>query len=386
MAKEKKRRSIFIIHFQPLERFPPVTNLLDYLADHANEKIVVVSTSGRKESMLRPYFGKTKEIIIKRTPGIIPGSFLRMFHYAEFYLCSLFLLIKKKPASVLYFETLSSWPSLMYKKLRGDKVKLLLHCHEYTGPENYNDMWLIKNMHSVESKMYSTAYEWISHTNEVRLQQFKRDHSLESSNRQVFHVMPNYPPKSWSSFKTDFGSAKKTRLVFVGSLGYNNMYLQETVDWVLLNKEFLTLDIYAYNIDKKARELLQDIQCDSLRYFGGCDYNELPRILKNYDVGLLLYKPYNFNHIYGVSNKVYEYLACGLDVWFPEDNTFMLSLTREKVYPKIIALDFKRLSDFDFKKATKRVGLEDVSDDYFYENVYDEIYKNLSSHLKKKPE
>lgn len=354
-------------------------NLLNYLGDTTDTPVVVISTSDKKGSPLKPYTRKWENITVKRTPGIIPGSFLRLFHYAAFYLYNLFLLIKIKPVSVLYFETLSSWPALMYKKFRGDKVKLLLHCHEYTSPENYNDMWLVEKMHRMETKRYSYAYKWISHTNEVRMEQFKRDNSLQDANPDIFHAMPNYPSKSWASYKNEFGSAKKIRLVFVGSLGYDNMYLQEIVDWVLSNNDFLSLDIFAYNIDEKAKYLLDSISNNSINYYKGRDYQELPVLLKNYDIGLVLYKPYNFNHINGVSNKVYEYLACGLDVWFPKDNTFMLSLVREEVYPKIIALDFKSLSNFDFKKAVKREGLNNKPGNYFYENVYEEIYKNMSS-------
>lgn len=370
---------IFIIHFQPLERFPPVINLLNYLGDTTDTPVVVISTSGKKGSPLKPYTGKWENITIKRTPCIIPGSFLRLFHYAAFYLYSLFLLIKVKPVSVLYFETLSSWPALMYKKLRGDKVKLLLHCHEYTSPENYNDMWLVKKMHTMEAKMYAHNYEWISHTNEVRLSQFRTDNNLNEADNRIFHTMPNYPSRSWKEYKTEFGSTTRTRLVFVGSLGYNNMYLQETVDWVSLNKDYLSLDIYAYNIDKKARDLLLNNGRDCVRYFGGINYKDLPQTLKNYDVGLVMYKPFSYNTVIAVSNKVFEYLACGLDVWFSEDMTYTHSYSRQNSYPKIIPLNFKRLNEFIFKSALNREGLNKADDNYFYENIYGAIYKSMVS-------
>ncbi|HET7115232.1 MAG TPA: hypothetical protein VFI29_01995, partial [Hanamia sp.] len=268
------------------------------------------------------------------------------------------------------------------KKLKGNKVNLLLHCHEYTSPENYNDMWLVQKMHKMETKMYPVSYVWISHTNEVRLEQFKKDHDLENVNKNIFHVMPNYPSRSWSSFKTDFGSTDKTRIVFVGSLGYDNMYLQETVDWVELNKDCFSLDIYAYNIDKKAKNLLDSINNNCINHYQGFDYKELPFILKKYDIGLVLYKPYNFNHVNGVSNKVFEYLACDLDVWFPKDNTYMLSMVREKSYPKILGLDFTNLPGFDFKNALKRDGMDYHSDNFFYETIYKEIYENMATDSK----
>ena len=381
MKKEEERKSerLFIIHFQPLERFPPVQNLLRYLANHIKGKITVITTANKSGSGLSPYKSHSDNLKIRRTPGIIPGSFFRIVNYAGFYLYSLLLLIKTRPQSVLYFETLSSWPALVYKKLRGKKVRLLLHCHEYTSPADYKNMWLVQQIHEMEKKMYADAYAWISHTNEVRLEQFKKDHFLENVDTRLFHTMPNYPPKSWSAFQTDFHSKEKIRLVFVGSLGYDNMYLQETVEWVMQNEAHLSLDIYAYNIDQKARDLLQSITTECINYYQGCDYSELPAILQNYDVGLVLYKPYNYNHINGISNKVYEYLACGLDVWFPKDNSHMLSIEREIQYPKVLAVDFKNLSHFDYCKAVRREGISCCEDGYFYEKVYEEIGSAMSA-------
>ena len=374
--KKSTDKKIFIIHFQPLERFPPVINLLNYVAEKINGKITVISTADKKESPLST-FSSRKNVIIKRTPAIKPGSAFRIFSYATFYITSLYLLIVQKADVVLYFETLSSWPALMYKKLKKNKVKLFLHCHEYTAPADYKNMRLNEAMHRIESKMYTRDYEWISHTNEVRLSQFRTDNNLNEVDNKIFHIIPNYPPKSWKKHRTEFGSTIKTRLVFVGSLGYDNMYLEETINWVALNKDHLSLDIYAYNIDEKAVGLLQNKGHDCVTYLGGINYEDLPKILKNYDVGLVMYKPFSYNTVIAISNKVFEYLACGLDVWFSEDMTYTLSYSRQNSYPKIIPLNFKRLDEFDFKSALNREGLNEADNNYFYENVYEDIYKSM---------
>jgi hypothetical protein len=84
------------------------------------------------------------------------------------------------------------------------------------------------------------------------------------------------------------------------------------------------------------------------------------------------------NWIQNAPNKVFEYLACGLDVWFSKTITYTLSIARDDVYPKIIAVDFDNLKEFNIQKAIKRDGIKLKSDDFFYENIYGEIYKNLS--------
>ncbi|HET7116174.1 MAG TPA: hypothetical protein VFI29_06770, partial [Hanamia sp.] len=104
-----KKRKLVIIHFEPLERFPPVMNLLDYLIGEANKNIIVISTEDKKGSNLKKYENAFIKII--RTPAIVPGTFFRLFNYVFFYLYSLWILIWREPAVVLYFETLSSWPA-----------------------------------------------------------------------------------------------------------------------------------------------------------------------------------------------------------------------------------------------------------------------------------
>jgi hypothetical protein len=131
-------------------------------------------------------------------------------------------------------------------------------------------------------------------------------------------------------------------------------------------------------MDERSRRFLQTIQNNHVRVQDACDYEQLPATLKNYDVGLVIYKPTSDNWIYNAPNKVFEYLACGLDVWFSKTMTFAMTFARENVFPKIIPVDFEKLNAFDFRSAISRDGLSMVENPFYYENVYDEIYKSLS--------
>lgn len=375
----KGKAKLFIIHFHPLERYPPIINLLDYFGTNDAEDVVVISTLNESPSVIQRYQSPSKNIKINRTPPINPNSNFRIFNYLFFNLRSFYLLAKNKPKAVLYFETISSWPAMLYKKLRGDKVKLLVHYHEYSTPLEYKKgMRLVKATHQMEQKMYPFAFDWISQTNEIRLEKFIDDNHLENVNQSIFHKMPNYPSKYWAKGKTNFISSNKIRLVYVGSIGYDSMYLKELTDWVLMNRNTVSLDFYTDNIDDKAKVFLQTIKDDGITFHGGCDYKELPTRLVNYDVGLVIYKPVSENWIHNAPNKVFEYLACGLDVWFSKTMTYTFSISREDVYPKIMALDFEKLDEFNVENAVNRDGLKCKSSEYFYENVYGEIYKALS--------
>ena len=376
--KKKKKTQIVIIHFQPLELYPPVLNFLKYL-DKPEMSALVLSTRNKKGSVFNQFKGLSENIEIKRTPAIIPSSPFRILSYSFFYIYTFCLLVKRNPKAVLYFETISSWPALMYKKWKKNKANLFVHYHEYVSLNEYrNNMRLVKWMHALESKMYEKDYHWISHTNEPRMQKFMTDHRLEKINRNVFHTMPNYPSGNWAKEKTAFGCAEKIRLVYVGSLGYDTMYLKEIVDWVILNAGYISLDIYSHNMDERSRRFLQTIQDNHVRVQDACDYEQLPATLKNYDVGLVIYKPTSDNWIYNAPNKVFEYLACGLDVWFSKTMAYTSTFAQEDVFPKIIPVDFEKLNAFNFRKAINREGLSMVENSFYYENVYDEIYKSLS--------
>jgi len=377
--KNKALHVIVIIHFQPLELYPPVCNLVNYLALNSNDRIIVITTENKKAKKFQSYKNNSKQVVIKRTSAIVPASRLRLFRYFFFYVNTLRLLLKYAPQSVLYFDSISSCPALIYKKIKGSKVKLLTHYHEYCSPVEYaENMFLTKAMHRQEVKMYPHSYHWISQTNEVRLQKMITDNHLENIEQCVFHIMPNYPSRHWAKSKTSYRVSKRTKLVYVGSLGFETTYLQELTEWVVKNKDHFTLDVYSHNIDEKAKSFLASVHQDCIQFHGAVNYQELPNLLTNYDVGLVIYKPVSENWIQNAPNKVFEYLACGLDVWFSKTMTYTLSLATEATFPKTIPVDFETLDDFDFEKVVNREGLTYIESNFFYENVYNDILTAMS--------
>lgn len=376
----KNSDSIVIIHLLPLELYPPVMNLVDYLSKNYLGKIIVLTTYKSAKNSLTLYSNNSSKVLLKRMSLSGKNPIARMINYTIFYLNGISLLIRSKPKAVLYFESLSAWPALVYKKIRGERIKLMVHYHEYNDPQVKSEgTSLMRHFHKLEKKMYS-HFSWISHTNPVRLQMFKDDNGLNKLPKSIFHVMPNYPSSSWMRKEGSYCyKQKQKKLVYVGSLGYDNMYLQEVVDWVGNHPEEFSLDVYSYNIDSKARKILEQGDYENIKYCGGCDYQSLPGLLSHYDIGLVIYKPFSQNTIHAVSNKVFEYLACGLDVWFSEDMMYTFEYERREVFPKVLPVDFKNLNSFDTVHAVCRTGLKFEPSVYFYENIYPEIVQHLSS-------
>jgi hypothetical protein len=235
-------------------------------------------------------------------------------------------------------------------------LALMIHYHEYIALPEYRDgMKLQRWIHGLECRLYPRT-AWVSHTNEERMRRFLQDHAPI----RVPHtaIVPNYPPKSWTR-REPKGARRPLRVVYVGSIDLNTMYVQAFAEWVTGRKGEVVWDIYALHVPDATREYLETVQPECIRFRGSCYYYDLPDLLEGYDIGVVLYKGVMPNHIYAVSNKVLEYAVCGLDVWYAREMVGTYSYdTPATVYPKIIALDFTKMDTFDVDAALDRSGKE----------------------------
>ena len=118
-------------------------NLVDYLGNAQHTELAVISTHIEKKKNLAEYVVQNNQVKIFRPAKTHQSNFLRYWNYLKFYLGTLLFVIKYSPEHILYVETLSSWPALIYKKLKGKKVKLLVHYHEYATPNDYATRMLL---------------------------------------------------------------------------------------------------------------------------------------------------------------------------------------------------------------------------------------------------
>lgn len=374
----KKKLKILFVHFHPLEQYPPAMNLIDYLGSIPDINLSVITNKVVIRRRLSTFSSAQAGTKIYRPACDSDSGWVRYFNYVLFYAASFFILLWERPSAIIYMETLSAWPALLFKRWRGKSLKLLAHYHEYSTPEEYETrMFLSKWMHRMELKHYQ-QFSWLSQTNAIRLQKFVADAGLEHINPVLLHTLPNYPPKSWLKRK-DKPFQHPVKLVYVGSLGYQNMYLKEVADWIGKRTDKYSLDIYAHNLNPEAMVFLEERKTSNVHYRGGCDYQSLPEILSRYDVGLVIYKPFSENTIHAVSNKVFEYLALGLDVWFSADMTYTMNYVKTTSYPKIVPVDFREMEHFDDDAALNREGLNYEAGKYFCEPIYKQLADVLLS-------
>ena len=366
---------LFILHFSPLESYPPVQNLLSYLKQNLSRKNVFVITTATNVAVLRNFKSASSQTRIRRfgKSGQNLGLLQRYWSYIFFNLGSIIYLIIKYPSHILYYETLSAFPVYIYKRYLNKQSKVFIHYHEYTSPKEYEGgMILTKWFHKKEKWLYSHAC-WVSHTNKFRMSYFLDDiKPIELSNT---HVFPNYPSIKWSD-STDNKIADPLRVIYVGALSMDTMYTKEFAEWVMLQKGRVIWDVYSNNITAEAKSyLLGNVKWITLK--SGVNYNELPPILKKYNVGVILYTGHIPNYIYNAPNKLFEYMACGLDVWFPDKLTGSYDYITHDTYPKVYSFDFTKLDQINLNKVIDREGLLPKVSNYFSENVLGEIAQQL---------
>lgn len=309
-------KKIAIVHFHPLEKYPPVMNLIIDIKSLGIFQVLVFSIDNGNKFGNWFNFENAKIFRFGRLHG---NKILRYCTYLQFNILAIIGLLLIKPKVLFAFESYSIIPVYIYKKLF-PKTILFVHYHEYTSLEEVkNSSIYLKFLNSIEKKLFLNC-DWVSQTNEDRLNFFLEDYP-SIKNERTFSA-PNLPPTDWYSYSLKNKSKIETpplKLVHIGALSLKTMYLKEMVEWVIVQEGKFIIDFYTDNITDDAVNYLKLIDSRYVSLFESINYFKLPEVLIIYDIGLTLYNGYIPNHIYSVPNKVYEYLACGLQVWYSKD-------------------------------------------------------------------
>jgi len=297
---------IFILHYLPIEGYPPVLNTLEILQTLAlNVRVMTTSNTNSRFSLINNFS-------ISRYFYSKDNQLWRIFTYFRFNIFGFIQLLIHRPNKILYYETLSCFPALLYKLLF-PKTEIFLHYHEYLSLlEISNSSLYLKCINRFE-KNNLKKMTWISHTNLDRVSLFCRDYPSISSSE--VRTWPNYPLSGWrKNIEKSNENSDLKRIVYVGSVSLVNSYLPEFLTWIQ-NTQDICLDIYSQNLTKDDEESISSIKNVNVK--GVLDYKNLSEILPLYNTGVVLYKPTIPNVKYNIPNKVVEYLACGLSVWCP---------------------------------------------------------------------
>lgn len=338
-----------LVHELPLELYPPTQNLVDFLLRESDSNITVYTSFNHKNRV--PYQNSRAQVIRlgSKTPkyNSLYRKVSRLFwHFRVASLCA-----SLAPESLLYIEPHSALAPYLYYKWFLGKAKLFVHHHEYYSPADYRQPSnkTIRFFHRLETSYLFPKANWISQTNPKRLELFSADHPTVARNK--LQVLPNLPPANWSKVSnqawSDSGQERPLKLVYVGSVSLTDTHIEAVIRWVKQKpQQDVTLDVYAYQVDARTALFLKENSGPNIRFHSeGIAYSDIPNMLSNYHVGLILYKGNTVNFQHNATNKLFEYLACGLDVWYADGLKGVEPYRTSGTYPQVLPVPFQNLSD-----------------------------------------
>jgi hypothetical protein len=341
-------KKLVLIHFQPIEKYPPVMNMINVLGVMEDLQCIVFSMKA-----VDPWFNSPTNCKLVRWGRVSNQAIARYVGYIKFNIFSLIQLLFTKPTAIIAYETYSLWPVYWYQKWN-KSVRVHLHYHEYVSPEeNQNSSIYLKYLHQLEQKLWSHKAT-LSHTNSDRMDLFLRDNTF--IDRKHTLIWPNYPPLSWLAVAREQKNITHTetiKLVHVGAVGMATMYIEEMVNWVIAQEGKYSLAFITDNIDEQAKSFLDTQTSELILVRAGVNYFELPKVLLKYDMGLTLYNGHIPNHTYSVPNKVMEYLVCGLPVAYSKELISTRKFINEYQIANCVELDFSDLTGLQFQEKLK---------------------------------
>ncbi len=322
-----------IIHFQPLEGYPPVMNVIDSMVIEGFET-QVISTNHRGGDW---FVNSNSEVLrIGKCYGSVINRYLC---YLQFGFIGFWELLKFKPKSIMIYESYSALPVFLYSIIC-PKVKLLIHYHEFVSKvEMQSASVYSKLLYFLEKRLLSKAI-WVSQTNIDRKLKFQAVYPQLNENQ--LRDFPNHPSKNW----VKKGKIRKSenseiiKFIHVGSLGVDTTYISEFIEWIQNQNGRAMLTVVSQNLEQAVRNLIAKTQWVNL--IENVPYQELPNFISEQQIGVVLYKGHIPNFVYNVPNKVNEYLACSLNVWYSDVLISTQKFAEENPHYPLYSVDFSK--------------------------------------------
>jgi hypothetical protein len=338
---------IAYIHVLPLEYYPPATTTLDILSRQPGWEVRAWSSRNTRDAtewrsahavVQRPTQGSTTSPLPRRIAGYLNWHLRTARHVSRW-----------KPDVVISIEPHSALATWLYYHVFRGNARLFVHHHEYYAPEDLKSagMRLVRSTRRLERGDLFNRAEWISQTNEYRLHLLKQWNSNVADDKG--RVLPNYPPEEWIQRARRLkpkSEERRTRFLYLGSASLEDTFLGEVSEWIAARPENATLHVTGNNIAPGVWDKLRSLNASNITLDeAGWPYELIPERLSAFDVGLVLYRGITQNFVYNVPNKAIEYLAGGLEVWYPPEMRAMVGFRSEHPHLRIREMNFLDLPD-----------------------------------------
>jgi hypothetical protein len=254
---------------------------------------------------------------------------------------------RSDPDVLISVEPHSALATWLYYNVFGGKARLFIHHHEYYAPEDFagKGMRILRVTRRLERGDLFRRAEWISQTNKHRLRLLRESNPLVTNEKA--HVFPNCPPEDWLARAAR--APRRTivnpvRFLYLGSASVNDTFIAEFAEWISAHRSEATLHVVGNNISSDVWRKLRALNASNISLDeSGWAYDTVAERLSDFDVGVILYRGNTQNFIYNIPNKAIEYLAGGLEVWYPPQMLGMIDFHDEFPELRLRRVDFTDL-------------------------------------------
>lgn len=336
---------IAYLHVLPLEYYPPARTVLTLMSRRAAWKVRAWTSANKRG--LDPW--NPGEVEVSRSWIAGPQSLLpiRMSGYVAWHVQAAAQIAAWRPDVLIVVEPHSALAAWVYYKVFRGNATLFIHHHEYYAPEDFSapGMRQLKRTLTLDRRDLFPRAVWVSQTNLERMRLLRSWNPGITD--QTARILPNFPPAQWvrNAFALPSPAASDTlRLVYLGSASLEDTFIDEVARWVAARPNRVSLHVVGDNVSTAVWSLLDSLDADNITTDEhGYEYDALPELLTQFDVGLILYKGNTANFVHNVPNKAIEYLACGLEVWYPPEMEGMRTFREEFPDERVREVNFRDL-------------------------------------------
>lgn len=300
------------------EYYPPTLNALDCLS--RNESIEEISIVFRNVKQTE----KTYDIKISlKTSGKFKtirdsqhASYLwKIISFLKFTFKLVNEIKRIKPNYLIIYDPIPLFSYRIIKPFINKEPKLWYHNHDIIEKDTvtkYSISWFAQR----SEQSFFNQIDIFTLPSEDRRSFFPVDQL-----KWAYFFLPNYPSLRNIPIPTKSIQGKKLKLIYQGNIGEGHG-LKELIKYIhTQNNTFkLTLNIIGIADNEYKSSLLNLINeyklSDKIKIVPALPYHQLREFTKMHDVGIAILQPINtaFKTAATSSNKIYEYISCGLPV------------------------------------------------------------------------
>lgn len=359
----KRSSQICVLHYLPVEEYPPLQNLMLAFCEQNGMNVVIFSGSLEVNECDTRLVGDNVTAFF--LPYKTTGGWRQKRDFAAFI---------RKETITRHFDCVIAYgdefSGLVCSRMNA-KVKAL-HLHELPPQLSIRNKFVSNSLllELVLLRFVIRRFGWVSQVTPKRAELFSKRFNVQC--RNLF----NFPSAGFASNIPENVANDKLKIVYVGSC--NPVSIQVSTLKMLSKSNGVELSVLPTN-------------SEGLDYIAGLDgvqilrrvpYSKLPNLLGQFDVGLVLYNGHSENMRYGVPNKLIEYLRCGLHVVYHSALESVTDFVRAHQLTSVVhILPNSNVHQIEFieNELSKRVNSFRLAmHEFTFEQEYQELFEFLS--------